>query len=38
MTRVRLSQLFCLPTVKMEIWDLSGVSHNDSAEAIFIGC
>ena len=38
MTRVRLSQLFCVPTVRMENSGSVWVSHNDSAEAIFIGC
>src|SRR5271166_1247208 len=33
-----LSQLLCVPTVKMEKSGSVSVSHNDSADAIFIGC
>src|ERR1700744_348058 len=38
MTRLRWSQLFCRPTVRMEKFGSVWVSHNDSADAIFIGC
>src|SRR5271166_3773650 len=33
-----LSQLLCVPTVRMEKSGSVAVSHNDSADAIFIGC
>ena len=38
MTRVTLSQLLCVPTVRMEKFGSVSVWHNDSADAIFIGC
>lgn len=33
-----LSQLLCVPTVRTEKFGSVSVSHNDSADAIFIGC
>src|ERR1700737_5360152 len=33
-----LSQLLCVPTVRIEKSGSVSVSHNDSADAIFIGC
>src|SRR5690348_9048654 len=33
-----LSQLLCVPTVRIEKSGSVRVSHNDSADAIFIGC
>ena len=38
MTRVTLSQLLCVPTVRIEKSGSVSVWHNDSADAIFIGC
>ncbi len=38
MTCMTLSQLLCVPIVRTEKSGSVSVSHNDSAEAIFIGC
>ena len=38
MTCVTLSQLLCVPTVRTEKSGSVSVWHNDSADAIFIGC
>ena len=35
---VTLSQLLCVPTVRIEKSGSVSVWHNDSADAIFIGC